>query len=240
VNKTDAYNNVMEPSLAANLVLLVTLVLFQFPFMNGYIVYMYDTCVIARTDWRRLLLCLWLVVMQFLGVVIAWLVVKFVGSEWDDAITWMSPEADAKDVRLYVDAVEEFFAVTALLVGYIHLTYLNFEFDKQFKLFKSDEHLFSAFSTGTKQLAIPLPFIMQVTLLVAGLLRAFPTAHLSPHISLYLALMKYTTWGAFGMRMLGGILAFAFANRLFWGATSKEQGCTCRLWQQKRMCTCRL
>jgi hypothetical protein len=38
----------VEPSLAANLVLFMTLVIFQFPFMNGYILFMYDTCVIGR------------------------------------------------------------------------------------------------------------------------------------------------------------------------------------------------
>ncbi len=42
--------NSNEPSLVANLVLFVTLVVFQFPFLNGYILLMYDTCGIGRTN----------------------------------------------------------------------------------------------------------------------------------------------------------------------------------------------
>jgi hypothetical protein len=47
----------LEPSLTANLVLFVTLVLFQFPFMNAYILFMYDTCVFASTSWARIAGC---------------------------------------------------------------------------------------------------------------------------------------------------------------------------------------
>ncbi len=51
----DYDNTQLEPSLTANFVLFVTLVIFQFPFMNGYIVFMYDMCVIGRTSvWRVL------------------------------------------------------------------------------------------------------------------------------------------------------------------------------------------
>ena len=223
VNKTDAYNNVLEPSLAANLVLFVTLVVFQFPFMNAHILFMYDTCVIARATWRRVGLCFWLAALQLAGVVAAWLVVRFAGPEWDAALTWVSLEAPTAEDRGYfvAEAVEELVAVTVFLAGYVHLTYLNFQ-TKDLHLFGSDEHLFSEFSDATKKQAIPLPFIMQMTLLVAGMLRAFPTAHLSPHISLYLALMRYTTWTAFGARMLGGVLGFGVAFALFWLGYNKR------------------
>jgi hypothetical protein len=221
VNKTDAYNNVLEPSLAANLVLFVTLVVFQFPFMNAHILFMYDTCVIARVTWRRAGLCLWLAAVQLAGVVVAWVVVRFAGPEWDAALTWVSLEAPAAADRGYFGAevVEELVAVAVFLAGYVHLTYLNFY---AHGIFTSPEHLFSEFSEGTKKQAIPLPFILQMTLLVAGMLRAFPTAHLSPHISLYLALMRYTTWTAFGARMLGGVLGLGAAYALFWLGFNKR------------------
>jgi hypothetical protein len=59
--------------------------------------------------------------------------------------------------------VEEFLAVTVLLVGYIHLTYLNFKGN-----FGSKTHTFSKFSAEILKLPILLTFIMQVTLWKRG------------------------------------------------------------------------
>jgi hypothetical protein len=225
------YTNSKEPSLAANLVLLVTLVVFQFPFLNAYILFMYDTCVIARTSFKRVSLCVLLTGVQ-LGAV--WLACLFITGvqraqkPWKGTITWMAPNkmqthSDSKtlvdaDRDLGVEFLEEFVAVTALLVGYIHLVYLNFEADKEVgaKLFRSEKHLFSTIASGIYKMPIPITFILQVTLLVAGLLRAFPSAHLSPHISLYIALMGYSSWGAFGWCIFGAIAAFMVTYIMFW------------------------
>ena len=227
VNKTDAYNNVLEPSLTANLVLLVTLVIFQFPFMNAYIVLMYDLCVIGRPSWPRIGCCVWLLCCHALGVTFAWVVIKYVGvqGEWSNAITWMSAEGAATDEGRndVADVIEEAVAVTALLVGYIHLTYLNFK-TKDFNLFGSHEHLFSDFSAPTKKLAIPMTFILHMTLLVAGLLRCFPTAHLSPHISLYLLIMRYTTWKGCACRVGGGLIGVGLSWGMFWGYYARVTG----------------
>ena len=220
----------VEPSLAANLVLFVTLVIFQFPFMNGYILFMYDTCVIGRFDkpahiWR-VFLCLLLVGVQ---VCAAWVATVCIHAAqagqkpWRGTITWMAAgkklEALDEGRNWGVEFLEEFVAVTALLVGYIHLTYLNFEYRKENKekLFRSTAHHFSKIDPVIQKLAIPLPFILQVTLLVAGLLRAFPTAHLSPHVSVYIVLMGYTTDLAFVFRILGGVAGFLVSYVLFWG-----------------------
>jgi hypothetical protein len=215
-----------EPSLAANLVLFVTLVVFQFPFLNGYIVLMYDTCVIGRSNGWRFLGCCFLVGVQLLAVFLAHLCILSVQNSqqpWKGRITWMAPkqklESTDEGRNGASEILEEFVAVTALLVGYVHLTYLNFEYDKkqEARLFASPAHLFAKIEPVVRKLAVPMPFILHVTLLVAGLLRAFPTAHLSPHVSLYLALMGYTTWGAFGWRMFGGVVGFFVAYVMFWG-----------------------
>jgi hypothetical protein len=223
------YTNSKEPSLAANLVLFVTLVVFQFPFLNAYIVFMYDTCVIARTPWKRVSLCVFLTGVQLGAVWVACLFITGVQraqKPWKGTITWMAPNmtqtrSDPKslvdaDRDLGVEFLEEFVAVTALLVGYIHLVYLNFEYDKPNGLFGSEKHFFSTIGSGIYKMPIPITFILQVTLLVAGLLRAFPSAHLSPHISLYIALMGYSSWGAFGWRIFGGIVAFIVTYLMFW------------------------
>jgi glycerol uptake facilitator-like aquaporin len=137
------------------------------------------------------------------------------------ALTWMVSkdklEASDETRNMGSEFLEEFVAVTALLVGYVYLTYLNFQYDKEPKLFRSSTHLFSTIEPVVQKLAVPMPFILQVTLLVAGLLLAFPTAHLSPHVSLYLARMGYMTWGTFGYRILGGIVGFLVAYVMFWG-----------------------
>ena len=217
------YRNSHEPSVAANLVLFVTLVVFQFPFMNGYILFMYDRCVIGGWHPMRVMLCFWLVGVQVLGVGVAWAIIRWLEGAWQDTIIWIAPQGAATDAGMKMEAefLEEFVAVTALLVGYIHLVYLNFKSEK-FNLFGSEEHYFAPFSETTKKLAIPMAFMVQVTLLVAGLLRCFPTAHLSPHISCYLLMMQYTTWQRFGYRMLGGVLAFGATWLLFWFGYDKR------------------
>jgi hypothetical protein len=216
------FHNTQEPSVAANLVLFVTLVIFQFPWMNAYIVFTYDRCVIGGPhkqydqQFWRIMCCLWLLVVQMLGVLAAWGTIDG-ARKWKDVI-WNAPQGAATDAGFenwVFEIAEEFFAVTALLVGYIHLTYLNFK-TVHFNIFESKEHLFSKFSEPTKRMAIPMPFMLHITLLVAGLLRCFPSAHLSPHVSFYLLLMQYSSPARFGCRIAGGVLAFGVTWALFW------------------------
>ena len=219
------YRNSHEPSLAANLVLFVTLVLFNFPFMNGYILFMYDTCVLGRTTTWRVLMCFVLVGCQLLGVLAAHAFIHRAQEEqqtWQGTITWIVPKGGANNTgrNIGVELFEELVAVTALLVGYVHVTYYNFG---ETGLFQSTTHTFSKF-TLEKKLPVQLPFILHMTLLVAGLLRAFPTAHLSPHVSLYILLMGYTTPEAFGCRIGGGCLGFLVAYALFWGPYIRRTG----------------
>ena len=57
---------------------------------------------------------------------------------------------------------------------------------------------------------VPVPFmlIFQLSILIAGVSRAFPSAHLSPHISFYKGYSdEHITWMCTGMRLVGGTLA---------------------------------
>ena len=214
------YESSYEPSLAANLVLFVTLVVFQFPFMNGYIVFTYDRCVIGGFHPGRILLCFWLEVCHGLGVLAACGVI-WTARNWK-GIVWNAPQGAATDEDFHnygFEASEEFFAVTVLLVGYIHLTYNSF---KKVGIFGSKEHLFSKFSDATKQRPIPLEFILHMTLLVTAVLRCFPSAHLSPHVSLYLLLMQYSSPARFGCRIGGGVGAFVVTWAMFWFVYQKR------------------
>jgi hypothetical protein len=162
---------------------------------------------------------------QIAGVAAAYGIIKWLQGHWSDSITWIVPAFKATDEgRIYeAEIFEEFLAVTALLVGYIHLVYYNFQ-TKDIQIFYAPSHFFSELKDGEKKLPIPLPFIMQVTLLVAGLLRAFPTSHLSPHISCYLLIMEYTTWSGFGCRVGAGIAAYFVTLAWFWGLYSQRNG----------------
>jgi len=206
-------NSQLEPSLAANFVLFVTFIIFQFPYLNGYILFMYDTCVIGRSSLQRKGSCLILTGIQIIAVVVVWSIIRAAQENWKGTITWIVPQVQATDVGRDFGAefVEEWFAVMALMVGFIHLTYLNNP-----DLFCAPTHLFSDFSEEFKNYPIPMTFIVQLTLLVAGLLRAFPTCHLSPHISCYIMAMGYTTWPAFFTRMAGGVTGLIFSYLWYW------------------------
>ncbi len=91
-----------------------------------------------------------------------WLLIRDVQVRWKGTVTWIVPAFQATDDGRDIGAEfwEEFFAVFALLVGYVHLTYLNFG---RLGLFRSSEHTFSEFSETTRELPVPMTFIMQVT-----------------------------------------------------------------------------
>jgi hypothetical protein len=207
------YDSQLEPSLAANFVLFVTFIIFQFPYLNGYILLMFDTCVTGRSSVQRKACCLFLTAIQIIAVVVVWAIIREAQEHWKGTITWIVPQVKATDDgrNWGAEFVEEWFAVLALMVGFIHLTYLNHK-----ELFCAQTHLFSNFSPQVKELSIPMPSIVQLTLLVAGLLRAFPTSHLSPHISCYIVAMGYTTWPAFFTRMAGGVTGYISAYVWYW------------------------
>ncbi len=207
------YDSQVEPSLAANFVLFVTFIIFQFPYLNGYILLMFDTCVTGRSSVQRKACCLFITAIQILAVVVVWGIIRAAQEHWKGTITWIVPQVKATDDgrNWGAEFVEEWFAVWALMVGFIHLTFLN-----NAGLFCAQTHLFSEFSSQVKELPIPMTFIVQLTLLVAGLLRAFPTSHLSPHISCYIMAMGYTTWGAFFTRMAGGVAGYISAYLWYW------------------------
>jgi hypothetical protein len=60
---------------------------------------------------------------------------------------------------------------------------------------------------------IPVPFMLvfQICILLAGVSRAFPSAHLSLHVSVYNACMGTNTWESVFLRIAGGFLAAVVA-----------------------------
>ncbi len=56
---------------------------------------------------------------------------------------------------------------------------------------------------------VPVPFMLvfQVCILLAGVSRAFPSAHLSLHVSVYNACMETNSFASVCLRVTGGFLA---------------------------------
>ena len=82
--------------------------------------------------------------------------------------------------------LEELIAVSSLLMGFLYLAWLR------------PEHK----ETNTPK--IDIQFFLSLTLLVAASIRAFPTAHLAPHVSTYLLASGQITGWVWFWRMFGG------------------------------------
>ena len=128
--------------------------------------------------------------------------------------------AEDSDSRAAIFA-DEFAAQAAFLVGVIHIMeavlpgfLLSAAYQKNQKPPPLEQQ-----SAG--HTPIPLHFILFVCLLVAGVTRAFPSAHHSPHVSVYLLVLESLgTPGidvtACWLRIGGGILALVFALAYYW------------------------
>lgn len=68
---------------------------------------------------------------------------------------------------------------------------------------------------------VPMQFILYVSVLIAGLTRAFPSAHQSPHVSAYLLVLRQLGMddidvGACWLRLFAGVFSTLFALMYYW------------------------
>jgi hypothetical protein len=192
-------------SVASTLVLFLTLLIFTGPFVNTYLTAV-DYLIIDR-DFSFQLVGL----VYFLGILGAHIAGAFtaaaiVTDAKDRAhLTWQIPSIT--NVNGYDNTgavIEEAIAVCSLMVGFLYLKSM----DNSKKERKKDE--IETKKDSDKQAFknimpyVPMKFIMRLTLLVACVCRAFPDAHLSPHVSIYKARMGLDeTWG---FRIGGGLI----------------------------------
>jgi hypothetical protein len=187
-----------ESKVASTLCLFLALLVFNLPFLN---VWLLLSAFVqkkesnkdetpqqrAAADQKRRLTCAAIFVSYMVASVLAWQLVKALSHNRTGSVTWVvSVDLDdypSTNTNYTTEFFEELVAVCSLLIGVYY-------FD------------------GTK---LPkVEFILKITVLVAALFRAFPGAHLSPHISLYLALMRFSSWESFVFRCLGGGVGFVF------------------------------
>ncbi len=148
------------------------------------------------------------------GSVLAWLLVPWMQTPSVDTITWnkknaitwnMTDDATKKDAmnkdhHWHVHFFEEIFAVASLLIGFIYLIWLT-----KFRKIKSTKKN----EAGIK---IDIKFYFQLTLLVAAVGQAFPSAQLSPHVLSYKVLMQTITIPEFLSRLGGGAIGLVIAS----------------------------
>ena len=214
------------------LVTYMVLVAMAFPFLNSYLVFLmrYGPWYVPSKSFYwgwffRTVAQYWSVTLcHGLGAWAASAAVKSYTDKWKDAtmvqkingVEMVAPELSYRavadlgdDDTRFMFFLEEFFAVLILLVGILHLmeaitpNLLQSAFWKpmggngavEFKTYAS----------------VPYMLLFQICILLAGVSRAFPSAHLSLHVSVYKACMETNSLTSVCLRIAGGFLAAVVA-----------------------------
>lgn len=187
----------------SNLVLFLTLIVFAGPYLNIYITFIHHIC-IKEDIGLYFFKALFIMVMHLCGALIATLIVTNSSQDWSDNIVWKSRPLPNSSIPGYefnwgVEFYEEMTGVISLLIGCAYLFWLQTHEGIQDKI------------QNLKEKNNPIPyfdinFFLRLTLLVASVSRAFPSAHLSFHISVYLKGMNLITWDQFGAHVVGGLV----------------------------------
>lgn len=204
----------------SNLCLLLTLVVFTGPYLNAWLAFA-ENIIFKKWDKPQMTLGnigmgLGITTAHVLGAITAWGLVNWMRPAAHNTITWEQKNAITKDLigdQVKTDAMwkndnwhvywlEEIFAVSSLIIGFIYLLWLM-------KLRK--EKISHSAVTDT-WIRIDIKFYFQLTLLVAAVAQAFPSAHLSPHILSYKLLMQTITIPEFLSRLGGGAIGLGIGS----------------------------
>jgi hypothetical protein len=200
----------------SNLILFLTLIIFAGPYLNTWITFIHH--IFIKEDIKKYLpVAIFIMVMHGLGAFFASLLVVNISRDWADNIIWKPKpvynpihytnitESDgtqktiitSSQENLGVEFFEEMTGVTSLLIGCVYLFWLQKHEKIQEKIdkLKKDKNPTPFFDIN---------FFLRLTLLVASVSRAFPSAHFSFHISVYLRGMELISWNQFGVHLAGG------------------------------------
>jgi len=194
--------------ITSNLVLFLTLIVFAGPYLNIYITFIHHICIKEDIGWY-LPKALFIMVMHLCGALIAFQIVTNASRDWSDNIVWKSKPVPNSSIPGYefnwgVEFYEEMTGVISLLIGCAYLFWLQTHEGIQDKI------------QNLKENNNPIPyfdinFFLRLTLLVASVSRAFPSAHLSFHISVYLRGMELIDWQSFSAHFVGGLVGLVIS-----------------------------
>jgi len=133
---------------------------------------------------------------------------------------------DAPSVAKLSIFLDEFAAQLVFLVGLIHIMEAVLPGLLMSAAWQSPPPVEEKPSSSIKHMPIPLTFILCASMLVAAVTRAFPSAHQSPHISIFLLMLgklqldKNETTGidtdACWLRLAGGLVAVPVTLLYYW------------------------
>jgi hypothetical protein len=201
----------------SNLVLFLTLVVFTGPYLNAWLVFA-EYIIFKKWKgnmiWENILIGIGITAAHVVGSLLAWgcvlgmqpASVNTITWNKKNAITWnitdptKQTEALNVSTNWHVHFFEEIFAVASLLIGFIYLIWLT-------KLRKAKSiHKYESI------IKIDIKFYFQLTLLVAAVGQAFPSAMLSPHVLSYKLLMQTITIPEVFSRLGGGAIGLIIAS----------------------------
>jgi hypothetical protein len=135
------------------------------------------------------------------GSCTSWAIVNAAQPEWSkNNITWVEIPGKIDTGNKGIEFLDECFGVLSLLIGCVYLFWLQIhdkEVQDKIKEVKKDKK---------KPPWFDIQFFLRLTLLVASVSRAFPTAHLSLHVSIYKWGTGQITPETFWVRFAGGIV----------------------------------
>jgi hypothetical protein len=205
-------------SVASTLVLFLTLLIFTGPFVNTYLMFV-DYLIISKqfmfdgkNDSKKVMAyTLFILGAHIAGAFTAAAIVK--DAKHKAYLTWEIPSVANVLENFWGPVIEETIAVSSLLVGFLYLKSMD-DGKKKRKEQEITDRQQEENSVGQVMPYVPMKFIMRLTLLVACVCRAFPDAHLSPHVSIYKAAMGLDeTWG---YRIAGGVIGIGLTGLWWW------------------------
>ena len=192
-------NYISNASLSSMFVLFLTLHVWNGPYLNFWLVSLDYVCVKSRTHeddpkhingfTKFLRLCA-ILVAHLIAVGLAYWLIPVTRDNFKSSMTW--PEIGTtvnRDSNKGFIFVEEVVAVFTLLVSFLYLAWLR------------PAPMDGAPST------FDIEFFIRLTLVVTGCKRAFPSAHLSPHVSTYLWFSGQVYVDEWATRVGSGIIA---------------------------------
>jgi len=208
--------------LLSTLVLFLTLVVFTGPLLNAWLMIVNHLCVLESKP-AMILLVFFIMGAHAAGALSAWgIVAAFATDEEKSAksmLFWKKPEKvstletlQLENWKLYDHFFDELFGVTSLLIGCVYLLWLA-----AVKKLKKEHHESTMTEGEVPDVpTIDIRFYLQLTLLVAAVSQAFPSTHLSPHISAYLLFTQQIPAEVFGVRFGAGVVACILTRIWSW------------------------
>jgi len=222
------------------LVLYVTLVVFNFPFLNPYLFAFFRFGPWLKEQKGSMyhfyvfIQVVFVSGSQLSGAYVASFITKDYLAKWGKDIGFLNSNLTKVDAGVMYKSLdngldsgsvgylfaEELVSVVVLLVGVIHIlegslpklldVWMSIERSESYN--PEDKPPNNPVETSSvpkidKGPPVPSDFILHVCILVAGIIRAFPSAHQAMHITVYLIAMEYENVSPGGYRVFGGLVA---------------------------------